>query len=185
MRSTKLCVAMATALNVFKVRSGHTGYINKIIKEAEQLIKDCSDNKRLSLLKYAIEEQFQKYKRVTALCLEQTSDKSLKEIKLYESIFVDKISKVLSEISKNLGPELAPPPSPEELAAFEETLKVQSEHEGETAQYTTDISHDKYCTTNKEKARSIKAKSIKSKSGKSSSFSISSLAQVREECKLK
>ena len=144
------------------------------------MIKDCSDNKRLSFLKYAIEEQFQKYKRVTALCLEQTSDKSLKEIKLYDSIFVDKISKVLSEISKNLGPELAPPPSPEELAAFEETLKVQSEHEGEAAQYTTDNSHDKYCTTNKEKARSIKSMSIKSKSGKSSSFSKSSSTSANE-----
>ena len=109
--------------------------------------------------------------------MEQTSDNSLQELKPYDSSFVDKIVKVLSEISANLGPELAPPLSPDELAAFEETLKAQSQHEKEAAQYTATISHDMYCTTNKEKARSMKAISTKSKSGKASSFSESSFSR--------
>ena len=144
------------------------------------MIKDCSDSKRLGLLKYAIEEQYERYKRVTALCLEQALDKASQELKLHDSIFADKISKVLSDISAHLGPELAPPPSPEELAAFEETLKVQSGYEKEAALCTAAINHDKYRTTVKEKARSIKAMSIKSTSGKSSSFGSSSSTSANE-----
>ena len=86
---------MVTAQYIFSVRSGHIVYISKIIKVVEQLMKESSDNKRLSLLKSTIKEQYEMYKRETALCLEQLSQKSLQEIKLYDQIFVEKISKVL------------------------------------------------------------------------------------------
>ena len=38
-----------------------------------------------------------------------------------------KYQKSFSKISSNLGPELAPPPSPEELTAFANALKVRSD----------------------------------------------------------
>ena len=47
---------MADASNVFKVRSGHVGYLAKLTKEAATLLQDHSDDQRLGFLTYAIKD---------------------------------------------------------------------------------------------------------------------------------
>ena len=107
---------MADATNVFKVRSGHVGYLAKLTKEAATLLQDHSDDQRLGFLTYAIKDQYYKYRRVTDECITKSSDKQLFDLKVHDENVYTKVNELSAAIGKYLGENMPAAPSPEQLA---------------------------------------------------------------------
>ena len=151
---------MADASNVFKVRSGHVGYLAKLTKEAATLLQDHSDDQRLGFLTYAIKDQDHKYRRVTDKCITKSSDKQLFDLKVHDENVYTKVNELSAAIGKYLGENMPEPPSPEQLAQDSPDVPLEEETEVlKTQDYKQEQAPIE--TTNKEKSKGEKAPSMK------------------------
>ena len=132
---------MADASNVFKVRSGHVGYLSKLTKEAAKLLQDQSDDKRLGFLTYAIKDQFAKYRSVTEECLTKVSDKQLFDLKSHDENVFKRVNELSTAINDYLGNELPEPPSPEELAQESPDIVIEETEDPKTPESTHEQAH--------------------------------------------